>query len=267
MTAIDAVSAPMERALAQVVQGPLGPTDIDPDDIRDQACSVTASTGICSPSPADPPDLPDAPDLPGAGLAATLADLLFLVLVLALVAGLVWLIVRFVRGSRRARSDDDDDVETDLDESVDGGLGARIVDHGTSPGEWRRRADEHAARGDYRDAVRCRYRALVGDLARAGYVDEIAGRTSGEERAQVAVTVNRLSRARPASGDGVDVATSAARVTTSFDRAAGTFDAAWFDDEPVSTDDHDRFVADEEVVLLALASDPQNRRRRAESST
>ena len=38
----------------------------------------------------------------------------------------------------------------------------------------------------FRDAIRCRYRALVGDLARRGMIDEIPGRTSGEERVQMA---------------------------------------------------------------------------------
>lgn len=255
-------------AAAHLVSSPLGPSDVDPDDIRDEACSVTAPSRICTPEATRSPDPPDAPDVPDVGVLAGIADLVTLVITVALAIGLAWLIFRLVRGARRSPREDGDDVEPDLDESVDGVLGARVVDHDTPPGEWRRRADDHAAHGEYRDAVRCRYRALVGDLARAGYVDEIAGRTSGEERAQVASTVIRLARtghADPPAGHA-DIAGQSAQVTMSFDRAAGTFDAAWFDDELVSVGDLDGFVADERVVLDAVASGPSNRRSRVGST-
>ena len=49
-----------------------------------------------------------------------------------------------------------------------------------SPDGWRREADRLAAEGRYREALRCRYRALVGELARRGVVDEVPGRTSGD---------------------------------------------------------------------------------------
>ena len=74
------------------------------------------------------------------------------------------------------------------------------------------------------------YRALVGDLARAGYVDEIPGRTSGEERAQVAEIAPRLGEAGRA-------------VSSEFDVAADTFDVAWFDDGVVTRGDDERFLA------------------------
>ena len=268
MTAAAFLPDRLALAAVQLVSSPLGPIDVDPDDIRDEACSVTAPSRICTPEATRPPDPPDAPDLPDVGVLAGIADLVTLLIVVALAIGLAWLIFRLVRGARRSPHEDGDDVEPDLDESVDGVLGARVVDHDTPPREWRRRAEDHAARGEYRDAVRCRYRALVGDLARAGYVDEIAGRTSGEERAQVASTVIRLARIRHVDRpDGpADIAGQSARVTTSFERAAGTFDAAWFDDRPVTVVDLDGFVADEGVVLDAVASGPSARRSRVGSN-
>jgi hypothetical protein len=86
------------------------------------------------------------------------------------------------------------------------------------------------------EAVRCQYRALIGDLARSGYVDEIPGRTSGEERQQVAEIAPRLGEL------GRDVARQ-------FDVAADTFDEAWFDDSEVTTGDDKRFLAAEQAVL------------------
>jgi hypothetical protein len=219
------------RGFARSVD-PLGPRDIDPDRIRDGACDVTAPGRICNPSTPNPPREPDTPS--GSPLGA-LADLVVLVLVVALAAALVWLAVRFLAG-RRVGSADDDEEHLDVDESIDEAVDARVVDHETPPDRWRRRAAEHRERGDYRESVRCEYRALVGDLARAGHVDEIPGRTSGEERAQ-------LRELAPQLGErGRDVAEQ-------FDTAADTFDAAWFDDGEVTRDDDDRFVAAARQVL------------------
>ena len=43
--------------------GPLGPSDVDPDDIRDVACDATAPSQVCNP-PVREPDSPEPPDLP-----------------------------------------------------------------------------------------------------------------------------------------------------------------------------------------------------------
>jgi Domain of unknown function (DUF4129) len=51
--------------------------------------------------------------------------------------------------------------------------------------EWRAEAEAHEAAGEWRQAVRCRYRALIADLARLGVVDEVPGRTSGEYLGEV----------------------------------------------------------------------------------
>jgi len=54
-----------------------------------------------------------------------------------------------------------------------------------SAADWRAEADSHERAGEWRQAVRCRYRALVADLASRGVVEEAAGRTAGEYRGEV----------------------------------------------------------------------------------
>ena len=51
--------------------------------------------------------------------------------------------------------------------------------------DWRAEAESHERAGAWRPAVRCRYRALVADLAAGGLVDEVPGRTAGEYRGEV----------------------------------------------------------------------------------
>ena len=173
--------------------------------------------------------------------------MLVVVLVVLLLVGAVWLVTRWRATSRSLGGDEASD---DLDEDLDAVLGRRVLDDDTPPDRWRRLAAEHLERGEFRQAIRCRYRALVGDLARAGYVDEIAGRTSGEERAQVAETVERL---------GVVAAGAGAGVTRSFDSAADLFDTAWFDDGEVTSTDHEEFIVAETVVLSSLERSPTRR--------
>lgn len=221
---------------------PLGPTDIDPDDARDRACSVTSTNRVCNPSasePADPPSSPDIPE-PGAG-AGLFGQLLVVLLVAALVVAIVWLVLRWMSGEGSAGVDGDDGELIDVDESVDEVVDARVIDHETPPDRWRRHASDARQRGDFREAIRCQYRGLIGDLARSGFVDEIPGRTSGEERSQVAEIAPRLG-------------SNGAAVAAQFDVAADIFDEAWFDDDVVSADDDRRFLAAEHPVLDAVRS-------------
>lgn len=228
---------------------PLGPADIDPDDIRDTACDVTAPDQICrppTPSDADPPDLSDGPDVGGG--AGFFGTLLVIVLIAALVLGIAWLVSKWMSGQRVDIDDVDDDM-SDLDDSIDEVVDARVIDHETPPDRWRRRAVAARDENDFRESVRCEYRALVGDLARAGHVDEIPGRTSGEARAQVAELAPDLGER------GRDVASQ-------FDVAADTFDSAWFDDGEVTDADDARFVAASRSVLDAILTGSTTRRSR-----
>ena len=54
-----------------------------------------------------------------------------------------------------------------------------------SAADWRAEAEAHERAGEWRPAVRCRYRALVAELAARGLVEEVPGRTAGEYRGQV----------------------------------------------------------------------------------
>ena len=51
--------------------------------------------------------------------------------------------------------------------------------------DWRAEAAAHEAAGRFRDGLRCSWRAVVADLAAAGLVEEVPGRTTGEYRARV----------------------------------------------------------------------------------
>lgn len=51
--------------------------------------------------------------------------------------------------------------------------------------DWRAEAEAHERAGEWRQAVRARYRALVADLAGRGVLHEIPGRTAGEYRAEL----------------------------------------------------------------------------------
>ena len=234
---------------------PLGPTDINPDDARDRACDVTSSGRICNPGVPDPPQPRDAPNVPDAGAGAGFfGQLLVLLLVASLVIAIVWLVMRWLDGSGGRNGDGEDGEPLDVDEAVDEAVDARIVDHETPPDRCRRRAAAAREDGDHREAVRCQYRALIGDLARSGYVDEIPGRTSGEEREQVAEIAPRLGEV------GLDVARQ-------FDIAASTFDEAWFDDGEVTSADDQRFLAAERAVLDVVLSGAGKRAGRDQVTT
>lgn len=90
-----------------------------------------------------------------------------------------------------------------------------------SPAEWLAEAAAHEAEGRWREALRCRYRALVAQLAGRGVVEEIPGRTSGEYRRDVAMTLPQGAAA--------------------FDGATDLFEQAWYGDRPTGRADQDTF--------------------------
>lgn len=85
----------------------------------------------------------------------------------------VMALVVAARFARRARMDPGDEP------------GARRLTHRPAV-EWDAEASRHEAAGEWTDALRCRYRALVAELGRRGVVDEVPGRTAGEYSRQVA---------------------------------------------------------------------------------
>lgn len=124
-----------------------------------------------------------------------------------LVAVTVALAVRFSRGVR---------ADPLLAMSPPGGARRPATD-------WRADADAHEAAGRWRAALRCRWRALVADLAGRGLVVEAPGRTAGEYRRQV-------EEAAPAAA-------------ADFDAATALFEDAWYGDRAADAVQAERLQA------------------------
>jgi hypothetical protein len=145
----------------------------------------------------------------GAGLGAWIA----LAVILALVVVVVW---RVAGGVTR-----------------DPGQGVAVSSRRLRPAaDWRAEAEAHERAGEWRQAVRARYRALVADLAGRGFLQEIPGRTAGEYRAE-------LGEALPA-------------VSPQFTGATELFEGAWYGRRPTAAADaaHLRELSDQ--VLEAV---------------
>jgi hypothetical protein len=95
--------------------------------------------------------------------------------------------------------------------------------HRRSPGQWRAEAEAHEAAGAWKEALRCRYRALIGDLVAEGVLDDVAGRTTGEFRRDVTERAPDRSEA--------------------FSAATELFELAWYADRPTGADESARFQA------------------------
>ncbi|MGI8794416.1 MAG: DUF4129 domain-containing protein [Acidimicrobiales bacterium] len=112
-----------------------------------------------------------------------------------------------------------------------GGASISVSAQTRSSVAWEAEAGEHAAAGRWREAIRCRWRAMVARLAERGTVEEQADRTAGDYRRQVA---------------GASPALSAA-----FDDATSVFERAWYGEAEVDADEHQRLVD----ATAALAGD------------
>ncbi|MFN8041328.1 MAG: DUF4129 domain-containing protein [Acidimicrobiales bacterium] len=135
------------------------------------------------------------------------------VLVALIVAGLVFFGLRIGRTVRR-------DPGTALEVTV--------TPRATAA-EWRGRAEDFEAAGDWKQALRCRYRALVADLAERDVLRDVPGRTAGEYRRDVEVAV-------PSAEDD-------------FAGASALFEAAWYGDEPTGPEENERFRSLSDRVL------------------
>lgn len=97
---------------------------------------------------------------------------------------------------------------------------------------WRADAESAERAGQWRQALRCRYRALVSELADRGLVEEVVGRTAGEYRAEV-------------SGSAPEVALPFAGATELFERA-------WYGEWPTGREDAARLRALSDEVLAGV---------------
>jgi hypothetical protein len=98
--------------------------------------------------------------------------------------------------------------------------------------DWLADAIAYEQAGAWRDAVRCRYRALLAELAGRGVLDEIPGTTAGEYRQTVA-------RRAPAVG-------------RPFGQASELFERAWYGDEPGGPDEAGRLRNLTDEVLAGV---------------
>jgi len=147
----------------------------------------------------------------GGGLIAS-------VILIAAVALAVMMVLRFSRG-----------VQTDVARPA-----ARVrTGRGRTAEDWDAEAAQHEAAGRWRDALRCRYRALVAELAGNGLLDDVPGKTTGEERAEI-------RRAAPAASDA-------------FTEATGLFDDAWYGDAPTGPDETGRLRSLSDSVLATVS--------------
>lgn len=203
----------------------LGPVDQDPDAVREDACLLLSPEIECDPPS---PDL-DGNVSPDGGSGGGGGGALVWLLLGAAVVVLVALIVRSIATRVRDRDAADDTAARDGEEIVP--LEDALIDPDNSPADWRSRSQQHRAAAEYRDALRCEYRALVGDLARRNLLDEIPGRTTGEERAQ-------LRRTTPV-------------VTQPFGTAADMFDGVWYGASDATAAMVERFDELEREILAA----------------
>lgn len=88
---------------------------------------------------------------------------------------------------------------------------------GRSAHDWDSEAADHEAAHRWREAARCRHRALVAALAAAGLVEEVPGRTAAEYEAEATASV-------PAAGEPMR-------------RATRLFERAWYARSPVTGED------------------------------
>jgi hypothetical protein len=90
-----------------------------------------------------------------------------------------------------------------------------------SVADWVAEAEEHEARGDWKRALLCRYRALLAELIGRGLVDDVPGRTTGEYRGEVDASLPT--------------------VADPFHAATDLFEGAWYGDEPSAAPENRRF--------------------------
>lgn len=141
--------------------------------------------------------------LAGGGRGSVIATVVLVVAVALLAAAVVVFTRRVARGAS-VRTDDTGPV-------------------GRSPQDWFAEAAGHERSGEWREALRCRYRALLAQLAAAGLTDEVPGRTSGEYLVAVTGSV-------PAAA-------------SSFTTVTRAFESAWYGSADVTRADVDAFAS------------------------
>ena len=106
------------------------------------------------------------------------------------------------------------------------------LEHRRSADAWRDDAIGHEAAGEWKEAIRARYRLLVRTLVDRRQLPDVPGRTTGELRDDLAATTP--DAAAP------------------FDTLSLLFELPWYADAPTGADENDRFrVATDQVLAAA----------------
>lgn len=100
-----------------------------------------------------------------------LGDLVTIVVFGLVIAVLVVLLRAFLRRRRVEHPESADDLTIELEP-------------GRTSADWGADAERFEARGEWREAMRARYRELVGSLIEDGVLTDIPGRTTGEYRSE-----------------------------------------------------------------------------------
>lgn len=145
----------------------------------------------------------------GGGIGGVVAWLM----IAAALAGIVAVIVVAIR--QRVRSP-----------RAESARGVAEVEHRRPASDWRRDAEAHEAAGEWKEAMRARYRELVRTLVDRRQLPDVAGLTTGELRGELAATT-------PAA-------------ESPFDLASALFESAWYGDLPTG-------VAENQQVRTAAA--------------
>lgn len=208
-------------AVAARLVADLRPPERSPDEVHDAVREVLARAEYQRPKPGFVQRLREAAldlidralsALVGGGRGTIIAWAILAVAVLAIVV----VATRFARG-----------VTRDPGRKV-----ATVVMSRRGAADWRADAEAAERAGHWRQALRCRYRSLVAELAERGLVEEVAGRTAGEYRAEVA-------GAAPA-------------VASSFAGATELFERAWYGEAPTGQDEALRFRGLADDVLSGV---------------
>lgn len=167
------------------------------------------------------------PDIGGVGGAGP-GNLIAWVVLLALLVGVVYLVARLVQARRpRRRSPKSEDTVYGTEAHV-------------AASRWFREAEQLAAAGDHRGAIRCRHQGLLATWIERGVVDHVVGRT--------AAATHRAAREAAGLAER-DERTDDSRIL------ARTFDDVWYGGRPVAAAD-DADVAARVDRLVALRRDP-----------
>jgi hypothetical protein len=147
-------------------------------------------------------------DLLSAATGGGAGSIVGIIVLIALVGLVAWLLIRVGRTVQADRQ-----VAAMTIEGV----------HRRSPAAWRAEAETLEAEGRWKEALRCRYRALVGDLVAERLLEDVAGRTTGELRS--------------------DLSASAPDRYDAFDAASELFELAWYADRATGPEESARFQA------------------------